>query len=147
MIGSIKDQNDTLSSAGKTPIDTSYRTNDALKYSAKISSSTRGQNTESKQANYQVKTEGAKKIKGSFEGFVSNKSAYLQPNDVGYANRRNQTARYSQRVSAVNNSKFNNIGLINSKNYSIMSNYSSISLKDSSSDRLNSIVKLNMSFK
>lgn len=147
MIGSIKDQNKKLSDAGKKPIDTSYRTDDALKFSAKIATSNRSEKSENRQTNFEINTSGAKKIKGSFEGLIGNRSAYLQPNGVGYDDKALQKARYAKRVISSVKPSIDAGKLINSKNYSIMNNYSLISSKDSSSDRLNNIVKTNMMFK
>lgn len=147
MIGNIKDQNKALSDAGKKPVDTSYRTDDAIKYSATVATSNRQGKSENREANFQIKTDGAKKVRGSFEGLVGNRSAYLQPNGVGYDNKALQKARYSQSVHSSTKPNIDVGSLINSKNYSIMNNYSLVSSKDSSSDRLNNIVKNNMMFK
>lgn len=147
MIRDIKDQNKSLAEAGKTPKDTSYRTNNALSYSAKVVSSNRQEVAQDRSSNFEIKNTEAKKIQGSYAGLDRGKSTYLQQNGLGYDNKQLQKARYSQRVMSTINSGPSVKNLINDKSYSIMSNYSGFTSKDSSSDRLNSIVNNNMMFK
>lgn len=147
MIRDIKDQNKGLAEAGKTPKDTSYRTNNALAYSAKVVSTNRQEVAQDRSSNFEIKTTEAKKIQGSYAGLDRGKSTYLQQNGVGYDNRQLQKARYSERIMSTNGSNLNLKNLINNGSYSIMNNYSGFTLKDSSSDRLNSIVNNNMMFK
>lgn len=147
MIGNIKDQNTSLSEAGKSPRDTSYRTDKSLSDSAEVSSSSRVEKSENRQPNFKIKSDGAKKIKGSFEGYISNRSTHLQQNGVGYDNDKLKKARYSQPIHTATKPNIDVSSLISSRKYSIMNNYALLSSKESSSDRLNSIVKTNMMFK
>lgn len=146
MIGNIADQNKQLSDAGKKPIDTSYRTDAAIGYSGKIAYSAEQGRSEGKVANQETVKVGAKKIQGSYAGLIDGKSAYLQPNDRGYDSKALQGARGGERALSTVKPSLNIGGLINSKNNSIINNYAGVTSKDSSSNRLNAIVKNNMMF-
>lgn len=148
MILGIKDQNKSLSAAGKEPKDTSHRTLTANKYAAKIASSkSPSQNVVSDSRQKIQATGKSDKIKGSFEGMDNSSSTYIQMNGTGYDNKSQQKARYSKDLNNRVNSDF----MLNSfkleTKSSIINNYSSSTMKDSSSDRLSTIVRNNMMFK
>jgi len=148
MILGVKDQNKSLSAAGKQPKDTSHRTLTANKYAAKISSSkspARNVVSDSRQ-----KVQSAKKsdkIKGSFEGMDNSSSTYIQMNNSGYDSKKHQGASYLKDVSNTVNSNFLQNSFKLETKSSIINNYSSSTMKDSSSDRLSAIVRNNMMFK
>ncbi len=146
MIGSIVQQNKSLSDAGKTPKDTSPRVDAAKKVSAKVSSEkviakavgdSRGQ----------VSRSTGNKIKGSFQGLNTSPGTVLQFKNTGYDSKVNQLKRYNKSFQSTSRGNFDLNSFTSNKNYSIMNNYSSVSMENSSSDRLNKIVKKNMMFK
>lgn len=146
MIGSVKDQNKQLQSAGKKPVDTTPRRIKADSFSAKVASA--GPKNE---AQDHVKTEdlnrsNKKQIKASYEGLMYSPSAVLQFNGVGYDRKSNQSARYLKDTSKFSGKTLEN-PFNSGKNYSILNNYSGMTKKNSSSFRMNNIVKTNMSFK
>ena len=148
MILGVKDQNKSLSTAGKQPKDTSHRSITANKYAAKIASSkSPGKNVVS-ESRQKIQTSGkSDKVKGSFEGLDNSRSAYIQMNNSGYASKAVQQARYSKDLTNKVNSNFNLNSFKLETKSSIINNYSSSTMKDSSSDRLSAIVKNNMMFK
>lgn len=148
MIGSVVDQNKSLSGAANSPKDTSHRNDQSNKYSAKIAAgSSRGSDliTGDPKLNKNIIKTSAKKIKGSFEGLDTGTSAVLQFNGSGYDNPSVQKARYGNKPTHTSSSSFKNSFTLN-KNYSIMNNYSSMTTQGSSSNRLSDIVKNNMMF-
>lgn len=147
MVMDAKRQNKDLRAAAAQPKDTTRRLDTSTKYSAKISSNTRDSSTRSGESNINMNKTASKKIQGSLEGLKSSASTYLQPNGRGYDNKVLQVARYKDRSLSSPAPRMNSGLLQLNKNYSIMDNYSSQTMKDSSSDRLNSIVDLNMMFK
>jgi len=87
-------------------------------------------------------------MKGSFEGYMRSAPAYIQATGSGYDNPRNQQARYSKNTrtkNLTNITKASSLGKLNFNNQSnsvIMSNYSKQFKKDSSSQRLASMRKV-----
>lgn len=146
MIGSVKDQNSSLSQAGKTPKDTSSRKLDAGRYSAKVATSKMNSDTKLENSSNQVIRKTGNKIKGSYEGLMYSPSTVLQFNGTGYDRKSNQQARFSKNTSSFQGQRVNN-SFTSKNNYSIMDNYSGSTSKDSSSFRLTNIVKSNMEFK
>jgi hypothetical protein len=71
----------------------------------------------------------------------------LQQNKVGYDNPSLQKARYNKDFASLNKANFSFKLNNNSTSYSIMNNLSSTTAKDSSSYRLNAVVRANMMFK
>jgi hypothetical protein len=148
MILGVKDQNKALSAAGKQPKDTSHRTLTANKYAAKISSSkTPAKNVVSDSRQKIQATGKSDKLKGSFEGMDNSSSTYIQMNGTGYDNKTQQKARYSKDVSNRVNANFIQNSFNLETKSSIINNYSSSTMKDSSSDRLKTIIRNNMMFK
>jgi len=148
MIGSVVEQNKSLSSAAKSPKDTSHRNDQSNTYSAKVAAgSSRGSDliTGDPKINKNIIKTSAKKIKGSFEGLDVNSSTVLQFNGSGYDNPSVQKARYGVKPSHTSSNNFKNSLTLN-KNYSIMNNYTSMTVQGSSSSRLSDIVKNNMMF-
>lgn len=146
MIFGARQQNSTLSAAGKITKDTSYRTDNAKKVSAKVVSD---KNTHSKEPTKPIETIkniGADKQKGSYEGLMHSSSTVIQPKNVGYDNKNLQKARYDKAVNFLNNTNINNNIGNASGGYSIMDNYSKLKMAKNSSSMINNIVKNNMRF-
>jgi hypothetical protein len=85
-------------------------------------------------------------MKGSYEGLDTGKSAYIQPNGVGYANPSLQTARYGNRNKNIIPAKGSSLSFTNSGFKGIMDNYSNSTMSGSSSDRMSSMLKMNRFF-
>lgn len=148
MIDGAGRQNKTLRDAASRPKDTSHRLDKATRYSAKVSASKSTSTSEERTTSMTANPEASQKIKGSFAGFINTTSAYLQPNGVGYDNKKHQAARYRDKSVYHPGRLADGISSLNKNdNYSIMNNYSSQTMKDSSSHRLNNIVETNMMFK
>lgn len=148
MILGVKDQNKALSAAGKQPKDTSHRTLTANKYAAKISSSKSPARNVVSDSRQKIQATGkSDKLKGSFEGMDNSSSTYIQMNGTGYDNKSQQKARYSKDVSNRVNANFIENSFNLETKSSIINNYSSSTMKDSSSDRLKTIIRNNMMFK
>lgn len=148
MISGANQQNKSLRNAAAQPKDTSHRLQKATSYSAKVSSTSRRERADSNASTVKMDKKAAKRIQGSYEGLMHSSSTVLQPNGVGYDKKSLQTARYNKKFAYHQSSSMNNpSSLLNNKTYSIIDNYSSVTMKDSSSDRLNSIVQTNMMFK
>lgn len=146
MIGSVKDQNKELQAAGKKPVDTSHRTVKANTFSAKVASSGAKNEAQDNTKLEEIKKAKTRQIKGSYEGLMHSSSAVLQFSGAGYDNKNIQSARYGKNISPFSSKKIGN-PFNSDKNYSIMNNYSRTSIKNSSSFRLNNIIKDNMGFK
>lgn len=148
MILGVKDQNKSLSAAAKEPRDTSHRSITANKYAAKIASSKSPAQNVVSESRQKIQASGVSdKIRGSFEGLENSAPAHIQLNGAGYDNKKQQIARYSKKV---NNNIESNFMLNTFKaetKSSIINNYSFSTMKDSSSDRLKTIVRNNMMFK
>lgn len=147
MILGVKDQNKTLSAAAKQPKDTSHRTITANKYAAKIvSSRSPAQNVVSESRQKMQATNTSDKVRISKEGLDDMPTAHIQMSGSGYDGQRHQKARYNKNLQTKSpDFSFNNFKLETKS--SIINNYSSVTMKDSSSDRLKTIVRNNMMFK
>ena len=145
MIGSIVAQNKSFSDAAKTPRDTSHRSEEAKKYSAKVSSQRPAQRVAaSKEQVSQASASTGSRPKGSFEGLMHSSSTMLQFNGAGYSKKSLQAARYSKKESFKPSPVAGSF--TSDKRYSIMNNYSSMTSDGSSSDRLSAIIKNNSLF-
>jgi hypothetical protein len=149
MIRDARGQNKSLREAAGRPKDTSHRLKSASNYSAKISSDTsRGKGFESASVPEGNKQRPPGLPRGSSAGLIKEKSAYLQPSGSGYDRKSIQKARYSKPTARYSETSVSrSVPLLNNKNNSIMNNYTSETQKDSSSDRLNKIIKTNMMFR
>jgi hypothetical protein len=146
MIFGARQQNSTLSVAGKITKDTSYRTENAKKVSAKVVSDKNTQSKEPAKPIETIKNIGADKQKGSYEGLMHSASTMIQPKNVGYDNKNLQKARYDKAINFLNNTNINNNISNSNSGYSIMDNYSKLKIVKNSSSIVNNIVKNNMRF-
>lgn len=146
MPASIVDQNKALSSAAKTPKDTSKRGDESLKYSAKVSSSKLSSKSSSSEPQQRIQRSSGKVIKGSYEGLMNGSSTVLQFKGSGYDSKAAQSAKMSSNFQSHNTARFGFNSFTSNKNYSIMNNYTSITGRDTSSGRLSEIVRNNMNF-
>jgi hypothetical protein len=79
-------------------------------------------------------------------GLDNSKSTYIQMDNVGYARKSNQTARYSNNNKYINPLKANGLSFTNNGFKGIMDNYSNSTMSGSSSDRLNKSLSINRYF-
>lgn len=145
MIKAAKLQNTFLREAAAHPKNTSHRLENAIRYSAKVSSSMSATRSAEAFDTAIVNNAGTSRIiGGSLEGLNNGKSALLQPNGVGYDDTGLQFARYADKSLAIGESGPSSNLLPTSKSYSIMDNYSSFTASGSSSSRIKSLVDANM---
>lgn len=147
MIYGADSQNKQLSEAGNKPKDTSPRTQAALGYSAEVTKASKSSQDLSQDSDVKFSPSKTGSVKGSWEGYSDAKSAVIQPNNYGYSDKNIQTARYknkNQILESLNDS----VPLIgNNKGFSdIMTNYSNFTMENSSSEKINKIVKNNNMF-
>lgn len=147
MIFGSGNQNKTLSIAAGKPKDTSHRLLKANENSSKVSSSKISAKISNAETGIKVESGTSQKSKGSFEGLDNGTSSYIQPNGVGYDDPSNHKARYNKNFISHNDNRFNFSLAPVDKNYSTMDNYSSFTEKNSSSNKINNIIKNNMMFK
>lgn len=140
----LVDQNRKLKEAAKQPRDTTGQKEQASKYSAKIASD--APKKIAQESKVQTQKSSGKVVRGSFEGYMYSRSSYVQFKGAGYDAKNQQMARYKDK-SIDTLSNFRNNSFTGNKNYSIMSNYSSMTRENSSSDRLSKIISNNMQFK
>ena len=147
MILNVKVQNKALSAAAKQPKDTYHRSLTANKYAAKIASSKSPTQNVVSESRQKIQASGkSDKVKYSKEGLDDAPTTRLQMNGSGYSGKRHQQARYNKDLQT----KKQNFTLDSFKREtksSIMNNYTSVTMKDSSSDRLRTVVRNNMMFK
>lgn len=144
MVSSIGDQNKALSQAAKAPKDTSPRLKASTNYSAAVASTKNKLGSEpidNLQPQKTVRT--GNKIKGSLEGLFNAPSTVIQFKNSGYDSRSNQKARFADKNIDIKNQLSNSLSSFGNKNYSIMNNYSSMTVEKSSSDRLSKIIRNN----
>jgi len=147
MILSVKDQNKKLAEAAKQPKDTSHRSINAHQYAAKVSSSKSPARNVVQESREKVNSsKNSEPVRGSFEGLENSSSAHIIMNESGYSGRRHQTARYSGKAQNKLGGTLNFNSFTKETKASIIDNYSSSTMKDSSSDRLSKIIKNNMMF-
>jgi ABC-type uncharacterized transport system involved in gliding motility auxiliary subunit len=147
MLYGADNQNQQLSEAGKTSKDTSPRVKAALGFSAEVTKGSKSTQDLSESSDVKFSQSEEKPVKGSWEGYSDSKSAIIQPNNYGYSNKNIQSARYKDRndISPRINDSVPLIG--NEKVFSdIMTNYTNFSMKDSSSAKINQIIKNNNMF-
>lgn len=141
----IKEQNKSLSDAAGTPKDTSPRRQKAEKESSEVIYNQRSKTQDVENLKSNVLNASTKRSRPSFEGLSYAPSAHIQMNNSGYASPQMQKARYKEKDIPRNDYDLNNF--TSSKRSDIINNYTSITQKDSSSDRLNNIIRNNMGFK
>lgn len=147
MILSVKDQNKNLSEAAKQPKDTSHRSITAHKYAAQVSSSKGPSRNTVQESREKVNSaRSSEPVRGSFEGLENSSSAHIIMNESGYSGKRHQIARQTSKMQNKMGGNFNFNSFTKETRASIIDNYSSSTMKDSSSDRLSKIVKNNMMF-
>jgi len=147
MILSVKDQNKSLANAAKQSKDTSHRSLTANKYAAKVASSKSPSRNVVSESRQKIQAAGqSDKVRGSFEGLENASPAYILMNDTGYAAKKHQRARYSKNIKTKIGGSFDFNSFTNETKSSIIDNYSSSTMRDSSSDRLSKIIKNNMMF-
>lgn len=146
MIFGSGQQNKTLKDAGSKPKDTSYRTANANKLSAKISKKDTTSSINIASSRDRLESDTRPKSRPSWQGYMGEKSAVLQLNDVGYASKSLQTARYNK--DFINHNTGINLSnpFTNTKKRDIIDNYGFFSSKESSSFKLNSIIENNRLF-
>lgn len=148
MILGADKQNKNLREAAAKTKDTSHRTETSNKYAARIASSKDNKRTfdaaNAKGAVHQSKKnlKTSDTLKWSKEGLANDKSAYVQMNGSGYANKKMQLARYSKSFET-HKSPFMQSNFTNIKQSDIVDNYSGITQEGSSSSRINAMQKLN----
>ena len=141
----IKEQNKSLSDAAGTPKDTSPRRQKAEKDSSEVIYNQRGKKQDVENLKSNVLNASTNRTRPSFEGLSYAPSAYIQMNNSGYAKPEMQKARYKEKNIPSNDFNLNNF--TSNKRSDINNNYTTITQKDSSSDRLNNIIRNNMGFK
>jgi hypothetical protein len=147
MILNVKDQNKALSAAAKQPKDTSHRSLTANKYAARIASSKGPTQNVVSESRQKIQASGkSDKVKYSKEGLDDAPVAHIQMNGSGYSGKRHQQARYNKDLQT-KKQNFTVDSFKKETKSSIMNNYTSVTMKDSSSDRLRTIVRNNMMFK
>jgi hypothetical protein len=147
MLYGAGNQNKELSEAGSQPKDTSHRTDAALGFSAEVTKASKSTQDLPEDSNVKFSPSKNKPVKGSWEGYSDAKSAVIQPNNYGYTNKNIQNARYKSK-NEINERINDSVPVIgNSKGFSdIMTNYSNFTMKDSSSEKINQIIKNNNMF-
>lgn len=147
MIYDAGSQNRQLSEAGTKPKDTSHRTEAAVRYSGNVTKASKSTNDLTEDSDVKFSPSKSAPTKASWEGYSDSRGTLLQPNNFGYANQAIQSARYKNKndITEATNNSIPSIG--NNKQLSgIMTNYSSFTMKDSSSEKVNQIVKNNNMF-
>lgn len=146
MADNIVDQNRKLARAGSKPRDTSSRKENSDDQAARVATSKKVSQQVSDESSSQVRNLSSSKLRGSFEGLDVSAGTLLNPANTGYDNKKIQTARYKGKQELKPLEGFPETGFNNKARYSIMDNYSSFGVKDTSMDRLGKIVKNNMMF-
>lgn len=145
MAESIVDQNKKLSNAAGSPKDTSARNENAEKFSEKVAQGSEKIPLDKENPGDPVKKLPPNSLRGSFEGLDLGSKTLINASGAGYDNKNFQVARYNKSmITHENNFVSDSLNL--NKKYSIMDNYSSNSIRGTSSDRLSKIVKNNMMF-
>jgi len=146
MADNIVDQNRKLASAGSKPKDTSHRLENSDDQAAKVATSKQVSEQVSDESSGNIRNLSSSKLRGSFEGLDVSSNAVINLDNTGYDKESVQTARYAQKqeLKPLEGLAENNFNL--NSNYSIMDNYSSFGVANTSMDRLGKIVKGNMMF-
>lgn len=152
MIFGADNQNKNLRLAADRKVDSTAKTRSSNQYAVKIASRNTAQNSGSQKHQQTTRSESrstindgkADPIRGSFEGLDNSKSAYIQSNGVGYANKALQNARNTLKTSNIQpGTAINGLSFTNRQNQGIINNYSNYTSVNSSSDRLSNILKMN----
>lgn len=141
----IKEQNKNLSDAASRPKDTSPRLQKAQNDSSQVTQNHTNKKEAEQTLEKGISGTSSMRARPSFEGLSYAPAAFIQMNGTGYANQDAQKARYAKREPY--NSTFINRGFTSSRTSSIINNYSNITQPNSSSERINNIVRNNMAFK
>jgi len=147
MILGASNQNKNLSSQGLKPKDTSHRVTRVNKYSAKIAKSETGEKANIENPQAALPTRPSDKVRGSYEGLDKGKSTVINMDGSGYDNPTNQQARNEKlnKQNVVMSTRSDMDFNLGSKS-SIINNYSSMTMRGSSSDRISKIIKTNNYF-
>jgi hypothetical protein len=91
-------------------------------------------------------------VKGSYEGYMRSAPAYIQMNNTGYDNPKNQQARQLKNISGKNQTHIQNIKSLSnsfnkSNNSGIMINYSKVMKAKTSGAKIAEINKIERMFK
>ena len=142
--------NSRLSNAAKAGKDTSPRKVRADKYSARVI--TKGGQKKPVTNDGSSERKGSKTIRGSLAGLNNPNSNHIEMNNSNYNNKKHQAKRYNKKFydtdsMPVVDASLKNLDFKNSKNYSIIDNYSEMTRDKSSSSLINTRVKNNMNFR
>jgi hypothetical protein len=154
MIFGSQEQNKKLKDSASKSINTTPRARTSNKLSAKIASNQTSDNTNSIKNQRTVESSPRSSlndgnpdpVRGSFEGLDNSPSTYIQPNNVGYASKEFQTARYKEKT------KFNGLD-INKNNFTGLKRsgkiqrYGSSVAQNSSAHKLNSKLTVEKMFR
>lgn len=148
MILGADKQNKNLREAAAKTKDTSPRIKSSNNYAAKIASG-KGDKRSANAADAKDTAHESKKnlktsdtVKWSKEGLMNEKSTLIQMNNSGYANKKNQLARYSKSFET-HKSPFMQRDFTNTQQSGIVDNYSGFTQESSSSSRIKAMQKLN----
>ena len=146
MADNIVDQNRKLAGAAGSPRDTSARKKNSDDQAARVTASKEVSKQVSDESSSTIKSLSSSKLRGSFEGLDASSGTLISPANTGYDNKSIQTARYKDGLQLKPDEGILEGGFNNRAKYSIMDNYSSFGVKDTSMDRLGRVVKNNMMF-
>jgi hypothetical protein len=147
MILGADNQNKNLRAAAKIKSNPTEKTKTGNHYSAAISSSKSGGNSNIVHQSKEARNNGnPDPVRGSFEGLDTGKSAYIQQNGVGYANPNLQNARYGNKNKYIEPARGSSLSFTNMGFKGIMDNYSGVTMANSSSDRMGKMLKMNGMF-
>jgi len=141
----IKDQNKSLSDAASKPKDTSPRREKAKNDSNDVVENQRNKQSAVENLQSSINNTSSMRAKPSFEGLNYAPAAYIQVNNTGYSAEKAQKASYKKKENL--NNSFNYKNFTSTRKSSIINNYTSMTEKESSSYRINNIIKNNMMFK
>lgn len=137
--------NSKLASASTATKDTSPRKARADKYSARVI--TNGGQRKAITSDGSSERRGSKTIQGSLAGLNNPNSNHIEFNDSNYGKKSQQAKRYNKKQYDIDSMPAIDLDFKKSNNYSIMDNYSSMTREKSSSEKINGMVKSNMSFR
>jgi len=146
MADNIVDQNRKLAKGADSPKDTSARKKNSDDQAARVAASKEVSKQVSDESSSTIKSFSSSKLRGSFEGLDASSRTLLSPSNTGYDNKNIQTARYKDKLPLKPDENLLESNFNNKARYSIMDNYSSFGVKNTSMDRLGKIVKGNMMF-
>jgi len=153
------DYNKRLKDAANARPDTRPRVGRSVELSAQVSHTPSGGKPSVVQEEKRQLTQTQKPVavpsdpmKGSYEGYMRSAPAYIQMNNTGYDNPKNQQARQLKNISGRNETHIQNIkSLSNSfnknNNFGIINNYSKALKKNTSGARIAEMNKVERMFK